>query len=204
MALEIAKEQAACERMGTGSDQFAGGLATQTDREVPVPILSPRGTLRRRLLELGCGLGLVSLAAIRAGFEVTATDYYDEALAFTELNARHNDLTPPAKRLVDWRRFPEDLGRFDLVVASDVLFEKPNIPLIAAAFSRTFAPGGRGLLTDPGRPPAAAFPAECATPRSADHRTPADPNIKTRQIRRAPIDPLLQANPCRRQRAAVV
>ena len=119
------------------------------------------GDVRRRLLELGCGLGLVSLAAIRAGFEVTATDYYDEALAFTELNARHNDLPPPATRLVDWRRFPDDLGRFDLVVASDVLFEKPNIPLIAAAFSRTLAPGGRGLLTDPGRPPAAAFPAEC-------------------------------------------
>lgn len=88
----------------------------------------------RRLLELGCGLGLVSLAAIRAGFEVTATDYYEEALAFTESNAHHNDLRPPATRLVDWRRFPEDLDRFDLVVASDVLFEKPNIPLIAAAF----------------------------------------------------------------------
>ena len=115
----------------------------------------------RRLLELGCGLGLVSLAAIRAGFEVVSTDYYEEALAFTELNARHNGLVPPATRLVDWRRFPEDLGRFDLVVASDVLFEKPNIPLIAAAFSRTLAPGGRGLLTDPGRPPAATFADEC-------------------------------------------
>jgi ETFB lysine methyltransferase len=161
MARQIAAEQGACERMGTGSDQFAGGPATQTDREVPVPILSHPRRAGRRLLELGCGLGLVSLAAIRAGFDVIATDYYEEALAFTELNARHNELPPPATRLVDWRRFPEDLGRFDLVVASDVLFEKPNIPLIAAAFSRTLAPGGRGLLTDPGRPPAAAFPAEC-------------------------------------------
>lgn len=115
----------------------------------------------RRLLELGCGLGLVSLAAIRAGFDVTSTDYYDEALAFTQLNASHNGLPPPATRLVDWRRFPDDLGRFDWVVASDVLFEKPNIPLIAAAFSRTLAASGRGLLTDPGRPPAAAFAAEC-------------------------------------------
>jgi ETFB lysine methyltransferase len=115
----------------------------------------------RRLLELGCGLGLASLAAIRAGFDVTATDYYDEALAFTELNTRHNGLPPPATRLVDWRKFPDDLGRFDLVVASDVLFEKLNVPLVAAAFSRTIGPGGRGMITDPGRPPAEAFSAEC-------------------------------------------
>jgi len=161
MALQIAAERWACERMGTGSDHLAGGPAKQTVREVPVPILSQLRVPGRRLLELGCGLGLVSLAAIRAGFDVTTTDYYEEALAFTELNACHNNLPPPAMRLVDWRRFPDDLGRFDLVVASDVLFEKPNIPLIAAAFSRTLAPGGRGLLTDPGRPPAAAFPAEC-------------------------------------------
>jgi ETFB lysine methyltransferase len=160
-ARRIAAEQGASERMGTGSEHLAKSPEKQADREVPVPILSRLPGGRRRLLELGCGLGLVTLAAIRAGFEVTATDYYDEALAFTQLNVRHNGLPPPATRLVDWRRFPDDLGQFDIVVASDVLFEKPNIPLVAAAFSRTIAPGGRGLLTDPGRPPAAAFPAEC-------------------------------------------
>jgi ETFB lysine methyltransferase len=153
----LGKEHAARERMGTGSEHPASRPGTQGNREVPVPILSQG----RRLLELGCGLGLVSLAAIRAGFEVTATDYYDEALAFTQLNASHNGLPPPATRLVDWRRFPDDLGRFDWVVASDVLFEKPNISLIATAFSRTLAASGRGLLTDPGRPPAAAFAEEC-------------------------------------------
>ena len=36
-----------------------------------------RETGRQRLaLELGCGIGLVSLAAARAGFRVLATDYY--------------------------------------------------------------------------------------------------------------------------------
>jgi predicted nicotinamide N-methyase len=44
----------------------------------------------RRLLELGCGAGLVSVAAAMAGFEVTATDYYDEALRFTALNVLVN------------------------------------------------------------------------------------------------------------------
>ena len=115
----------------------------------------------RRLLELGCGLGLATLAAVRAGFEVVATDYYQESLDFTQVNAAQNGLAPPATRLVDWRRLPDDLGRFDLVVASDVLFERPNVALVAAAFARTIAPAGRGWLTEPGRPPAAAFPIEC-------------------------------------------
>ena len=37
----------------------------------------------RRMLELGCGVGLVSLAAAAAGFDVLATDYYADALEFT-------------------------------------------------------------------------------------------------------------------------
>ncbi len=115
----------------------------------------------RRLLELGGGVGLVALAAVRAGFNVVASDYYQEALEFTEVNAQHNGLPPPECRLVDWRRFPDDLGDFDLVVAADVLFEKPNIPLVAAAFARTIRPGGRGWVTDPDRPFGALFAAEC-------------------------------------------
>lgn len=115
----------------------------------------------RRLLELGCGLGLAAIAAIRAGFDVLATDFYAEALEFTRANAQHNALPPPSTRLVDWRRIPDDLGLFDLVVASDVLFERPNVPLVAAVLAQTIAPNGCGWLTDPGRPPAVAFPAEC-------------------------------------------
>ena len=66
----------------------------------------------RRLLELGCGVGLVSLSAALAGFEVLATDYYAEALEFVTANAQHNGLTGIATRCVDWRQYPADLARF--------------------------------------------------------------------------------------------
>src|SRR6476619_7425812 len=39
-----------------------------------------------RVLELGCGLGLVAIAAAMAGADVTATDYYDDAILFASLN----------------------------------------------------------------------------------------------------------------------
>ena len=115
----------------------------------------------RRFLELGCGVGFASLMATRVGFKVLATDYYSEALEFVQTNARRNSLPLPEVRLVDWRRFPEDLGLFDVVVGSDILYERPYTPLIVQAFKRTLVPGGSGFLTDPNRLAANGFPAEC-------------------------------------------
>ena len=115
----------------------------------------------RRLLELGCGVGLASAAAARIGFQVTATDYYEPALRFAELNAAHNGAPLAVAQLLDWRNLPGDLPQFDVVIASDVLYERANVELVAAAFARALRRGGLGLLTDPQRIHAAAFPEIC-------------------------------------------
>ncbi|MEX2114875.1 MAG: methyltransferase domain-containing protein [Pirellulales bacterium] len=117
---------------------------------------------RRSLLELGCGIGLVSVAAAAAGFRVLATDYYADALEFTAANAERNGVGEIDTRLVDWRSLPDDLGAFDLVVAADVLYELPQAVLIAAALERALAPGGYGLVTDPGRRTSLALVQQCA------------------------------------------
>lgn len=109
------------------------------------------------LLELGCGSGVVAAAAALAGFAVTATDYYDDALAVTRANVRRLAGVDAATRHVDWRAFPDDLGWFDRVVASDVLYERPYARLVARAYARTLARGGLGLLADPGRLAAPEF-----------------------------------------------
>jgi len=105
----------------------------------------------RRLLELGCGSGLVAAAAARAGYEVTASDYYAEALDFTRANVRRASGTDCETRLVDWRSLPADLGHYDRVVASDVLYEKPYAQLVARALAHTLRRGGVAYITDPGR-----------------------------------------------------
>src|SRR6059058_2160192 len=46
-----------------------------------------------RVVELGCGLGVPSLVAARAGADVLATDESAEALELTERNARENGLS---------------------------------------------------------------------------------------------------------------
>ena len=115
----------------------------------------------RRFLELGCGAGLVSVAAAMAGFDVTATDYYDEALRFTALNVLVNTGVLIETRSADWRRFPHDIGRFELVVASDVLYEREHAELIASVLDRTLTGRGSAIIADPGRLAAPAFVDQC-------------------------------------------
>ena len=122
------------------------------------------GALRgagKQLLELGCGMGLVAASAARAGFDVMATDYYEDALLFTQVNVFGNAGVLPETRYVDWRAFPSDLEWFDYVIASDVLYEKEYAPLLAKGFRQSLAGGGMGIVADPGRIGVGDFLAAC-------------------------------------------
>lgn len=116
-------------------------------------------------LELGCGVGLSTLAATSAGFDVLSTDYYEDALDVTRANVFRNLATIARTRMVDWRHFPEDLGTFDLVFASDVLYEKEYAELLPVLLLRLLAPTGIALIADPGRVAAPVFVEACATHR---------------------------------------
>ena len=109
----------------------------------------------QRVLELGCGLALPSLAAARAGAVVLATDIEDEALELVARNARLNGVQVEAMRS-DWSS-PDELVRrapFDLVFASDVLYERHSVAPLLSLLPR-LAP--EAWLADPGRPAAGPF-----------------------------------------------
>jgi predicted nicotinamide N-methyase len=79
------------------------------------------------VVELGCGLGVPSLVAAARGAHVTATDWADDAIELLRENAARNGVAVDA-RAVDWREVD---GRFDLVLAADVLYEHRNVePLL--------------------------------------------------------------------------
>ena len=105
----------------------------------------------RTLMEMGCGIGLATLAAMDAGFAVTATDYYEDALHVTRANAARNLGAEPAVRMVNWREWPADLGVFDVVIAADVIYETEYSTLVARCMALALAPSGEAIVADPGR-----------------------------------------------------
>jgi predicted nicotinamide N-methyase len=102
-------------------------------------------------LELGGGCGLVSICAALAGFDVTPTDYEADALAFMRVNAARNGAVIRLPRLLDWRAIPADAGRYDVIVAADVLYEPRSVAPVASAIATLLRRGGLGLVADPGR-----------------------------------------------------
>jgi predicted nicotinamide N-methyase len=108
-----------------------------------------------RVVELGCGLAIPSIAVARAGAAVLATDACADALTLVARNAQANDVRIETAT-VDWAE-PDELVRrapFDLVLAADVLYERASVALLLSLLPRL---AREAWLADPGRPAAGAF-----------------------------------------------
>jgi predicted nicotinamide N-methyase len=117
--------------------------------------IAARALKGARVLELGCGLGLPSIAAARAGGRVLAVDWSAAAIDLLATNAARNGVAIESA-VVSWSA-PEPLlerAPFHLVLAADVLYEWRDVPVLAELLPRL---GGEVLLADPGRPPLEAF-----------------------------------------------
>jgi predicted nicotinamide N-methyase len=109
----------------------------------------------RRVIELGCGLGLPSIAAARGGAKVLATDSDRAGVELCARNARENKAKLEVA-VADWT-VPGEIttfGRFDLVLAADVLYEARSV---AALLEVMPALAPEALIAEPGRPASAAF-----------------------------------------------
>ena len=87
----------------------------------------------KRILELGCGLALASMVIHRRGGDVTASDCHPLAESFLKENLRLNHLPPMKYRTGNWGRSASDMGRFDLIIGSDLLYDR-NQPQALSAF----------------------------------------------------------------------
>ena len=109
----------------------------------------------RRVVELGAGLGLPSLAAALRGGDVLATDWAEDAVALLRDNAARNAIALRAER-VRWDE-PGPLlagAPWDVVLGADLLYEQRNADRLLQLLPQL---GGELLLAEPGRPFAARF-----------------------------------------------
>jgi len=120
-------------------------------------IFNSRHSLQgRSVLELGAGVGLAGIAARLVGANLLQTDYAEAALRFIRVNSLRNGLSEPQLLLADWRRFPP-VGKFDLIIGADILYEKTLHDDLRTIITNSIKPTGVVWLADPGRDYALEF-----------------------------------------------
>ena len=125
-----------------------------------------------RILEIGCGLALSSLVAHRRGAQITASDCHPLTHAFLDENTRLNGMPPITYRHGLWgtAALREDglpvltttkdtglCGEFDLIVGSDILYERDDEGTLAHFIQAHTAPSSEVWVVDPNRGNRAAF-----------------------------------------------
>jgi len=99
----------------------------------------------QRLLEVGCGIGVDSIQLAKRGFQVTAVDLTENALAVARQFAARREAT------VDFRLgnaegldFPDE--SFDAIYSFGVLHHTPDIKRSVAEVHRVLRPGGTAYV----------------------------------------------------------
>ena len=120
----------------------------------------------KRILEIGAGLALASLVVHRRGGNVTVTDWHPLTESFLRENLQANGLGPLPYRAGNWALDDADgasgLGRFDLIIGSDVLYERQQPAQLARFIDQHATLGAEVIVVDPDRSNRSAFCREMA------------------------------------------
>lgn len=105
----------------------------------------------KRILEVGCGIGLSSLLLNNRLADITATDYHPEAGNFLMENTKlnHGKIIPFIR--TGWEDENVNLGRFDLIIGSDLLYERNHPAILSGFIEQHVKPACEVILVDPGR-----------------------------------------------------
>ncbi len=142
------------------------GLLWPSSMELALWMVKRPLVAHERVLEVGCGLALASLVSHRRGVDVTASDCHPLASSFLIENVSLNDLAPLTYRHGNWAddelspvhdRHPIVQGRFDLIMGSDVLYERDESGQLSRFIARHAQPRAEVLIVDPNRSNRAAF-----------------------------------------------
>jgi predicted nicotinamide N-methyase len=105
----------------------------------------------KRVLEVGCGLALASLVVQRRRGDITASDRHPLAATFLLDNLRRNGLAPLRFVTSDWGAATDTLGRFDLIIGSDVLYERQQPEALSRFIEEHSHATMQVLIADPDR-----------------------------------------------------
>jgi predicted nicotinamide N-methyase len=126
----------------------------------------------KRVLELGCGVGLASLVLNARQSDISATDYHPDAEAYLQLNTGLNNGRPIPFERTSWLDDDSSLGKFDLIIGSDLLYESGHAEVLSQFIDRHALPACEVIIVDPGRGNHARFSKKMAELGYDNHRLP--------------------------------
>jgi len=169
----IAAYQARCRTLNLGGpevtvwavedlDRYVDGAALLRDGDAPEPpywahlwpgslalarlVTTEIACAGRRVIDIGCGLGLVGIAAALRGAAATLIDTSPAALQFARASAVVNDCR--VQLLQGDVRQPPLRGHFDYGFAADITYDPILQGAVAALLSAHLAPGGRAWCAE--------------------------------------------------------
>jgi predicted nicotinamide N-methyase len=107
----------------------------------------------KRFLEIGSGMGIAGIVASSFGHHVTLTEYNPDALNFARANAEKNLPSPNANLEIvqlDWNK-PNLKGSFDIIFASEIIYNDRDYQPILRIFKKFLKPGGEIILAERAR-----------------------------------------------------
>lgn len=148
---EYADADGLAEELGISSAQWPLFGVIWDSSEVLAHLMSEFAVAGKRILEVGCGIALSSLVLNQREADITATDYHPEVAGFLAENVRLNQGREIPFVRTGWADEDSGLGKFDLIIGSDLLYESEHAQLLSAFIDQHARPACEVVIVDPGR-----------------------------------------------------
>ena len=155
--LQYSDEDGVADRLGISSANWALFGVLWPASRVLARLMLAQNIVGKRILEIGCGIGLSSLVLSLRMADITATDYHPEAEGFLQRNVALNGGRAIPFVRAGWDDADCGLGAFDVIAGSDLLYERGHAASLAGFIDRHARPACEVIIIDPGRGHRARF-----------------------------------------------
>lgn len=150
--LQFHDKNGAAEKLGISSAAWPLFGIVWPSSEVLAHLMFDYNVDGKRVLEVGCGIGLASLVLNQRLADITATDLHPETEGFLVYNTHLNDGALIPFFRTGWADAMDvELGAFDLIIGSDLLYENEHVELLATFVNQHAHPHCEIVIVDPGR-----------------------------------------------------
>ncbi len=148
---EYADDDGAAEAAGVSSANWSLFGVVWPSAEVLAHLMFGYEVEGKRILEVGCGIGLASLVLNSRSADITATDYNPAAGDFLKENVTLNEGDAIPFVRTHWAEPETDLGKFDIIIGSDLLYDQWQVAQLSGFIDQHANPDCTVIIIDPGR-----------------------------------------------------